>query len=169
MSTSAFEADTIKILHTVPDEVTGSAKDLTGATVLAIIDQPDGETFDGGATVPDASAGQISLEFNPDTFDAKTYPYQIRVTDAVGDTQTVVASSITAKRSLRLFSPDETITASAWGNILIAATTFYATVDDGLAAVTEGDYFVVANISAAGHEIWRKVGGLAASIRIIAP
>lgn len=163
-----YEADTLKILHTITDQVTGGAKSLTGATVLAIIDPPDGETFDGGATIVDAAAGQIAMEFQPDAFEAKTYPYQIRVTDSTGDVQTVVASSITAKRSLRLFSPDETITPAAWGALLSAtpAPTFYDTVGDGLAAAADGDYFFVANISAAGHELWRRVDGLPATVRL---
>lgn len=169
MSASTFELDTLSILHTITDSVTGGPKSLTGATVIAIIDQPDGDTFDGAAVIEDAAAGQISMEFNPGTFKPKTYPYQIRVTDVNGDVQTVVSSSITASRSLRLFSPDETITASAWATQLSSATTFYDTVTDGLAATTEGDYFFVSNNSAAGHELWRKVSGLAATVRITAP
>ena len=168
MSARTYELDTLKIIHNISDELTGGAKSLVDGSVLAIIAQPDGETFNGSAEIIDAAAGQIGLTFQPGTFEPQTYPYQIRVTDAMGDVQTVVDTSITASRSLRLFSPDETITPAAWAALLGTdpAPTFYETVTAGMTASDEGDYFFVANNTAAGHELWRKVDGLAAAVRL---
>lgn len=164
MSTSTYEADTVRILHKIPDEVTGGPKDMTGGSVIAIIARPEGETFNGNAIIEDALNGQISMEFTPDSFEAKTYAYQIRLTDSVGDVQTVVESSISAKRSLRLFAPAVVLTRSAWADALKALPGFYATTTAGLDATADTDYFGVATQDGTRVELWQNDAGTAAPV-----
>ena len=165
MSARTYELDTLKIIHTVRDELTGGAKSLVDGSVLAIIAQPDGETFNGNAEVIDAAAGQIGLTFQPGTFDPTTYPYQIRVTDSVGDVQTVVDTSITASRSLRLFVPEIIVTPAFWGSQLTSAL-FYSTLPLGLAATADDGYFFVATQDGTLIELWRRVDGEAVAVRM---
>ena len=102
MSTNTFELDTLRLLLSVTDQATQQPKDLTGASVVAVIKRPGAVAFDGNATVFDASTGKIKIEFAPETFTATRYLIQVRVTDASGDTQTIYNSDITAARSLRI-------------------------------------------------------------------
>ena len=100
MSTNTFELDTLRLLLNVTDQVSGLPKDLTGASVVAVIKRPGSVAFDGNATIFDATGGKIKIEFAPETFTATRYLIQVRVTDAAGDTQTIYNSDITAARSL---------------------------------------------------------------------
>ena len=100
MSTNTFELDTLRLLLSVTDQATQEAKDLTGASVIAVVKRPGFLAFDGNATIFDAVNGKIKVELQPQTFDAATYLIQVRVTDASGDTQTVYNETITAARSL---------------------------------------------------------------------
>jgi len=100
MSTKTFVLDTLRLLVIVLDEPSGVPKDLTGATVEAVVKRPGNVAFAGDASIFDATAGKIRVEFQPQTFSASTYRIQIRVTDIGGDTQTVLNSSIIAARSL---------------------------------------------------------------------
>lgn len=63
--------------------------------------------------------------------------------------------------------PEELIY-TAWAAELTAATEFYASAAQGVAAVSDGDYFFV---SALGKyiELWRRVSGSPIPVTIIAP
>ena len=100
MSTNTFELDTLRLLLSVTDQATQQPKDLTGASVVAVIKRPGAVAFDGNATILDGPTGKIKIEFSPETFTATRYLIQVRVTDASGDTQTIYNSDITAARSL---------------------------------------------------------------------
>lgn len=100
MPTNTFELDTLRLLLSVTDQAAQEPKDLTGASVVAVIKRPGFPAFDGNATIFDASNGKIKIEFQPQTFVTATYLIQVRVTDASGDTQTVYNETIAAARSL---------------------------------------------------------------------
>ena len=100
MSTKTFELDTLRLLLSVTDQATQQPKDLTNASVVAVVKRLGAVAFNGNSTIFDAQNGKIKIEFQPQTLTKATYLIQVRVTDANGDTQTVYNETITASRSL---------------------------------------------------------------------
>jgi hypothetical protein len=167
MSVNIFELDDVDIVIPVLDGATGQPKNLTGATVLAIISDENGEKFDGNAAVVDAQSGLIEMSFQPATFRPVTYQFQVRVTDNQNKTRTVVTDSITARRSFRLIGPILSRNAEFWGNELIAASQVYTTVTAGMNATSDQNYFFVKTQNGTKLEMWRNVDGLATPVSLV--
>jgi hypothetical protein len=102
MATETFELDTLRMLLTVVDEGAEQPKSLEHAQVEAVVKRTGGIAFAAYSSIIGPSQGRIMIEFAPETFEVAEYLIQVRVTDEIGDTQTVYNSTITAARSLRV-------------------------------------------------------------------
>jgi hypothetical protein len=103
MTVQTFETDSVIITVPITREDTGAALQLTNATLEAVAQRRGGSAIAATVTVTDAQGGICQVSFAPETFQATSYDWQLRVTIA-GEVQTVVADTIIARRSIRAAS-----------------------------------------------------------------
>ena len=96
MTLSTYEADDFSLDITVMEG--GSAKDIAGATVEALVSRGS-STIAATASLADAANGIIRVRMDEDTLSFGLWSLQVRVTIGT-ETQTVYADEISVKKSL---------------------------------------------------------------------
>lgn len=93
MAVTIHEGDTLVILVTVTDKATGTAKDITGATLAAEAreDKPRATDVAGVTAITDAAAGEFTITFSAGSLARGHHTLQSRAT--IGTETQVVADA----------------------------------------------------------------------------
>lgn len=96
MSTTIYQGNTLVCLITVIDETSGSAKDISGATITAKAANAHGTEVNGGVVVTDAAAGKFTVSFSAGALTLGDWIMEARV--EIGSESQIVAEEIIAIR-----------------------------------------------------------------------